>query len=368
MERPQLYILNEDSEADTCRKEITPKLKAAGWNDDQLLEQRVFTEGKIIVIGRVAKRKKKKIADYILRYSQNFPIAIVEAKKRYRKASDGMPQAKEYADILGLKFAYATNGGVILEYDFTTGFEKEITEFPSPDDLWDRLHPADPVEKEAKEILLKPFYPIPGKESRYYQTNAVNKVIGAILSGKKRALVTLATGTGKTTVAFQIVYKLWNNRWNRRGDNRRPKVLFLADRDILVSDPYKREFAVFGTSLCLIPEAGPVTSREIYFSTYQSLAEDSSRSGAFRKFPRDFFDLIVIDECHRGSASEGSSWRTILDYFTYAVQFGLTATPLRDDTRDTYTYFGNPLCPPYTLKQGIDDGFLAPYSSAPGSY
>lgn len=360
MERPQIYILERDSEADTCRKEVTPKLKEVGWTDDQLLEQRAFTEGKIIVIGRVAKRKSKKIADYILRYSQNFPIAIVEAKKRYKKAGDGMPQAKEYALILGLKFAYATNGVEILEFDFITGLEQKVTKFPSPDDLWSRLNPTKPIEGEIKDLLLKPFYPVPGKEVRYYQNNAVNAVISAILDGRKRALLTLATGTGKTTVAFQVIYKLWNNRWNRRGDNRRPKVLFLADRDILVSDPHSKEFAVFGDARCLVQEEGPITSREIYFSTYQSLAEDSSRLGAFRKFPRDFFDLIVIDECHRGSASDDSSWRAILDYFTYAVQFGLTATPLRDDNRDTYVYFRNPLYT-YTLKQGIDDGFLAPY-------
>lgn len=359
MEQPKIYILEQDSEADTCRKEVTPKLKNAGWSDEQILEQRPFTDGKIVVIGRVARRKKKKIADYILRYSQNFPIAIVEAKKRYRQAADGMPQAKDYAQTLGLRFAYATNGQKILEYDFERGVELEISAFPSPDELWNWLNPSVP-QPEAKDVLLKPFYPTPGKEIRYYQVNAINTAVEAILNGRKRVLLTMATGTGKTTVAFQIIYKLWNNRWNRRGDNRRPKVLFLADRDVLVSDPHSKEFAVFGDARCLIPEEGAITSREIYFSTYQSLAEDSNRTGAFRKFPSDFFDLIVIDECHRGSASDDSNWRVILDYFTYAVQLGLTATPLRDDNRDTYAYFGNPLYT-YTLKQGIDDGFLAPY-------
>lgn len=360
MSQPKLYILEQDSEADTCRKEVTPNLKAAGWSDEQILEQRPFTDGKIIVIGRVAKRKKKKIADYILRYAQNFPIAVVEAKKRYRRAADGLPQAKEYAQILGLRFAYATNGGEMLEYDFETGLETELTAFPTPDDLWQRLNPAEAVKPETKDLLLKPFFPVPGKEVRYYQTNAVNRATEAILTGRKRALLTLATGTGKTTVAFQLIYKLWNNRWNRRGDNRRPKILFLADRDVLVSDPHGKEFAVFGNARCLISDDGPITSREVYFSTYQSLAEDANRPGAFRQFPRDFFDLVVVDECHRGSASDESNWRVILDYFTYAVQLGLTATPLRDDNRDTYAYFGNPLYT-YSLKQGIDDGFLAPY-------
>lgn len=360
MDKPKLYILDQDSEADTCRKEVTPKLKNAGWSDDQLLEQRAFTAGKIVIIGRVPSRNKKKVADYILRYSTNFPIAVVEAKKRYRKAADGMPQAKEYAQILGLQFAYATNGAEILEYDFATGLEHKISAFPSPDALWQRLHPSETVAPEAKEMLLKPFKPIAGREIRYYQTNAVNRATEAILAGRKRALLTLATGTGKTTVAFLLIYKLWQNRWNRRGDNYKPKVLFLADRDVLASEPHNKEFAIFGDARCLISEVGVQTSRDIFFSTYQSLAEDSSRTGAFRKFPRDFFDLIVIDECHRGSASDDSNWRVILDYFTYAVQLGLTATPLREDNRDTYGYFGNPLYT-YSLKQGIDDGFLAPY-------
>lgn len=361
MQKPKLYILEQDSEADTCRKVVTPKLKEAGWDDNQLLEQRRFTDGEIIIIGRQAKRRKAKIADYILRYSQNFPIAVVEAKKRYRQAADGLPQAKEYAQILGLQFAYATNGQTILEYDFSTGLEQEIPRFPAPDELWNRLHPNQPVAPATKDLLLKPFHPIPGKEVRYYQVNAINAATSAILAGQKRALLTMATGTGKTTVAFQIIYKLWKNRWNRRGDNRAPKVLFLADRDILVSDPYNKEFAVFGSSRCLIQDDGAITSREIYFATYQTLIGDvKNQILKFRKFPADFFDLIVIDECHRGSATDGGSWRDILDYFTYAVQLGLTATPLREDSRDTYAYFKNPLYT-YTLKQGIDDGFLAPY-------
>jgi len=170
----------------------------------------------------------------------------------------------------------------------------------------------------------------------------------------------MATGTGKTITAFQIIYKLWKNRWNTKRENRRPKILFVADRSVLIEDPHSKDFAIFGDARCLIPEDGAVTSREIYFSTYQSLAEDSHRLGKFRKFPRDFFDLIVIDECHRGSASDESNWRVILDYFNTSVQLGLTATPLRDDNRDTYLYFGNPIYT-YSLKQGIADGFLAPY-------
>ena len=360
MESNILHINNRDSEADTCRKEVLPKLYDRGWTDDLILEQRNFTDGKIVVIGRKAKRKKAKRFDYLLRYSQNFPIAIIEAKSKYKNAADGLLQAKEYAQILKLKFAYATNGKEIIEFDFITGIEKNITNYPSPDELWNRLNAAESIKSEIKEIFLKPFYSIPNKEIRYYQRLAINAATKAILEGKERILLTLATGTGKTTVAFQIIYKLWNNRWNSKNEYRRPKILFLADRSVLVTDPHAKDFAVFGDARCLVPEEGLSSAREIYFSTYQSLAEDSNRIGAFRNLPRDFFDLIVIDECHRGSASDDSNWRVILDYFHSAVKLGLTATPLRDDNIDTYKYFGNPLYE-YTLKQGIEDGFLAPY-------
>lgn len=360
MTQKQIIINDIDSEADTCRKEIVPKLYSSGWSDEQIVEQKTFTDGKVIVIGRKAKRQKAKRFDYLLRFAQNFPIAIVEAKNKYKSAADGIQQAKEYAQILGLKFAYSSNGTEIIEFDFITGLEKKIEKFPTPDELWNRLNQAEPIHPSVKDILLKPFYSLNGKEIRYYQQIAVNRAVKAILEGKKRALLTLATGTGKTTVAFQIIYKLWSNRWNVSGKHRRPKILFLADRSILVNDPHAKDFAVFGDARCLVPEEGLPSSRDIYFSTYQSLAEDASRTGAFRQLPSDFFDLIVVDECHRGSASDESNWRMILDYFNTAVHLGLTATPLREDNKDTYAYFGNPLYT-YSLKQGIEDGFLAPY-------
>lgn len=361
MAEPIIHIIDNDSEADTCRKFVLPKLKdESNWTDEQILEQRPFTAGKIIVIGRVGRRNKAKKADYLLRYSQNFLIAVVEAKREYKTAAEGMQQAKEYAQILGLKFAYATNGQEILEFNFITGLESKIEKFPTATELWDRLNSIEPVKTEIEETLLKPFVATPGKEIRYYQQIAINKAVKTILEGRQRALLTLATGTGKTTVAFQIIYKLWNNRWNTKGEHRRPKILFLADRSILVSDPHAKDFALFGDARCLVPEEGLTSSREVYFSTYQSLAEDANRVGAFRTLPRDFFDLIVIDECHRGSSSDDSNWRIILEYFNQSVQLGLTATPLRDDNKDTYAYFGNPLYT-YSLRQGIEDGFLAPY-------
>ncbi|MDR2058176.1 MAG: DEAD/DEAH box helicase family protein [Dysgonamonadaceae bacterium] len=360
MSEKTIHLNTLDSEADTCRKEVLPKLYNSGWTDDLILEQRTFTDGKIVITGRKAKRKKAKRFDYLLRYSQNFPIAIVEAKSKYKNASDGLQQAKEYAQMLQLKFAYATNGKNIIEFDFITGKEQKILNYPSPDELWNRLNIVEPVKECVKEIFLKPFYPVPNKKMRYYQQLAINAAVKAILEGKERTLLTLATGTGKTTVAFQIIYKLWNNRWNLKGEYRRPKILYLADRSVLITDPHAKDFAIFGDARCLVPEEGLSSAREIYFSTYQSLAEDSNRAGAFRDLPRDFFDLIVVDECHRGSASDDSNWRIILDYFNPAVKLGLTATPLRSDNVDTYRYFGNPLYE-YTLKQGIEDGFLAPY-------
>jgi len=355
-----LHFNDNDSEADTCRKDVLPKIYASNWTDEQILEQRTFTDGKIVVLGRKAKRKKAKRFDYLLRYSQNFPLAIIEAKVKYKEAADGIQQAKDYATILGLKFAYSTNGSDILEFDFLTGIEKEILKFPTPSELWHRLNSVEPLKAGIQETFLKPFFAVAGKEIRYYQRIAINTAIKAILEGQKRALLTLATGTGKTTVAFQIIYKLWNNRWNTKGEYRRAKILFLADRSILVTDPHAKDFAVFGDARCLVPDEGLPSSREIYFSTYQSLAEDENRVGAFRKLPRDFFDMIVIDECHRGSSTDDSNWRLILDYFNTSVQLGLTATPLREDNKDTYQYFKNPLYT-YSLKQGIEDGFLAPY-------
>lgn len=361
MADPIIHILDHDSEADTCRKFVLPKLKdESGWADEQIMEQRPFTAGKIIVIGRVGRRKKAKKADYLLRYSQNYLIAVVEAKKHYKTAADGMQQAKDYAQILGLKFCYATNGKEILEFNFITGVETKIEKFPTSQELWNRLNSVEPVKPEIQETLLKPFAATPGKEIRYYQQIAINRAVKHILEGNRKGLLTLATGTGKTTVAFQIIHKLWNNRWNTKGEHRRPKVLFLADRSVLVTDPHAKDFALFGDARCLVPEEGLPSSREIYFSTYQSLAEDKSKVGAFRNLPRDFFDLIVIDECHRGSSSDDSNWRIILEYFNTSVQLGLTATPLRADNKDTYAYFGNPLYI-YSLRQGIEDGFLAPY-------
>jgi type I restriction enzyme R subunit len=348
------------TEADTCRELVTPKLVAAGWSKTpySIGEQRTFTNGRIIVSGGVVRRGKQKRADYLLYYRRDYPLAVVEAKELRLPAENGIQQAREYAEILGLSFAYATNGRRIIEVDYTTGTEREVERFATPAELWQRLTAATTLPAPAAQHLLEPFNLISGKVPRYYQQIAINRVIEAILLGQKRVLATLATGTGKTCVAFQICWKLWNSRWNQIGEYRRPKILFLADRNLLVDDPMAKMFAPFGDARHKIVGGDVSHSRDMYFGIYQALS--TANEEMFRQYRPDFFDLIIIDECHRGSSRNDSSWRAILDYFEPAVQFGMTATPLRDESRDSYEYFGNPVYT-YSLRQGIEDGFLAPY-------
>lgn len=351
------------NEADTCRKYVTPKLISAGWDDEphSFTEQRTFTDGRIVPIGNRVFRRPGKRADYFLRYTRDFLIAVVEAKPDYKNPSDGLQQAKEYAEILGLKFAYSTNGHGIVEFDYLTGQEHELQTFPSPTELWQRLRTKEDLQDEtAANQLLTPYYRQAGKIARYYQEIAINRTAQAILQGKHRILLTMATGTGKTEVAFQICWKLWSSRWNRAGAFRRPKILYLADRNILVDDPKDKTFSPMGDARWKIENGVVNMGREMYFAIYQALAKDERRPGLYREYQPDFFDLIIVDECHRGSARDESNWREILQYFEPAYQLGMTATPLREDNRDTYRYFGNPLYT-YSLRQGIDDGFLAPY-------
>ncbi len=350
-----------ETEADTCRKYVLPKLYGAGWTDEQINEQHTFTDGRVIPTPKRIRRGKQKRADYRLRYTRDFPIAIVEAKASYKTAGEGLQQAKDYAEILDLKFAYATNGKEIIEFDFLTGMERMIDTFPAPAQLWSRLRKGQKLDDDkAAEQLLTPCYHQPEKHLRYYQEIAVNRVMEAILTGQPRVLVTMATGTGKTLVAFQICWKLWNALWNKTGEHRHPKILYLADRNILIDDPKDKTFAPFGDARWKIANGKISKGREIYFAIYQAIAEDERRPGLYREYPPDFFDLIIVDECHRGSARDESSWREILEYFEPAFQLGMTATPKRKDNIDTYAYFGNPVYT-YSLKQGIDDGFLAPY-------
>jgi type I restriction enzyme R subunit len=338
---------------------VLPKLREAGWSDDQIREQKYFTDGRIVMAGRKHFRRPGKKADYLLHYRPDFRLAIIEAKTAYRKPSDGLQQAMEYAEILGLKFAYSTNGHGIVEHDYITGKQQTLDRFPSPAELWSRVRSAEGLtDDKAAEDLLFPFNrelrnPDGSiKVPRYFQEIAIHRAVQAILQGRPRILITMATGTGKTFVAVQIVWKLWKTERKRR-------ILYLVDRNILVDQPLAREFGIFGDAVWKI-QGEAKKGREIYFALYQALAEDESRPGLYREYPPDYFDLIIVDECHRGSAADASRWRRILEYFHLATQIGMTATPLRDETRDTYRYFGNPIYT-YRLGQGVEDGFLAPY-------
>ncbi len=282
------------NEADTCRRFITPKLIEAGWDKhpSRINQEYTFTDGRIQVYAGTGKRRAstQKRADYLLRYRKNFPIAVVEAKEYEEHAARGLQQAKEYAEILGLKFAYATNGREIIEFDYFTGQIRTLTAFPTPDELWDRYSAGQQISAQAAEHLLEPSNSHQGKTPRYYQESAINRVIEAVGKGQRRTLLTMATGTGKTYIAFQICWKLWNSGWNRAGDHRKPRILFLADRNILVDDPKDKTFTPFGDARYKI-EGGKVSKgREMYFALYQALADRDGRPGLYQEFPPDFFD------------------------------------------------------------------------------
>lgn len=352
------------NEGDTCRDYVVPKLEAAGW-EDRFVEQFPITDGRIIPTRRGHRREDERLrADYVLEHRPGFPVAVAEAKRLYKKAADGLQQAKRYAERLDLPLAYSTNGQDIVEHDYDTGLDRILTEFPSPDELWARYRAwKGIVDDEVAADLVLPFNRTlrnadgTVKEPRYYQTVAINRIVQAIRSGDRRVLVTMATGTGKTFVSLQVVWKLWSSTWV---DGRKPRILYLADRNVLVDQPISREFKpVFGDAVWKV-QGSARTSREIYFALYQALSGSGDDLGIFRDYPEDFFDLIVVDECHRGSARDESSWRAILNHFSSAAQLGMTATPLRDDNVDTYRYFGDPIFE-YSLAQGIEDGFLAPY-------
>jgi type I restriction enzyme R subunit len=309
------------SEADTCRKFVVPKLQAAGWDQlpHAINEQRTFTDGRVLLVGGVARRGKRKRADYLLRYRLDYPIAVVEAKADYKSAQDGVQQARDYAEILGLRFAFASNGREIVEIDLVAGTEIERADFPTPVELWERQRATlGLTDGKQDEKLLTSGYPDPERPLRYYQEIAVNRALESIIGGRRRLLLNLCTGSGKTAVAFQICWRLWSAAWNKRADFRKPKILFLADRNLLVDDPKDKTFAPFGDGRWKLGGGDVVQSRDIYFSTYQAIARDERRPGLYREFPSDFFDLIVIDECHRSSARDDGAWREILEWFDSA--------------------------------------------------
>jgi len=351
------------SEQETCRTFVVPALRAAGWDKRQIREQYRITNGKIIASPRRHRPGNPLVADYVLEYRDDVPLAVVEAKRTKVDAAAGSEQAKRYAQRLELPVAYATNGREIWEIEIG-GSILQRPDFPSPDELWARFCDSEGVESHLeKEMLLAPFdsslrdYNLERKRPRYYQRIAVNRALRAIARGQRRILLTLATGTGKTMVALQLVAKLRKSGWTA---GRMPRVLYLADRNILIDQPKDDYFArAFGDVVHKISKGHAQRSREVYFALYQSL-DRGDEHALFGQYAKDYFDLIIVDECHRGSASSSSQWRHILEHFDEAVQIGLTATPIRRDDADTFGYFGNPVYE-YSLRDGIEDGFLAPY-------
>ena len=347
------------SERDICSKYITPALRDAGWDEmSQIREEVSFTQGRIIVRGKLVSRGKRKRADYVLYYKPNIPIVVIEAKDNNHSVGDGMQQALEYAKALRVPFAFSSNGDGFVFHDGTGGSNLRETNlaldaFPSPGDLWARYRTWRELTPEAEEIVLQDYFEDGGgKTPRYYQTNAINAAVEAIAKGQDRILLVMATGTGKTFTAFQIIWRLWKAR-------RKKRILFLADRNVLVDQTMANDFRPFGGAMAkLSRRVDP--SYEIYLGLYQAITGPEESQKAYREFSRKFFDLIVIDECHRGSAADDSAWREILEYFSSATQIGLTATPKETKYVSNINYFGKPVFS-YSLKQGISDGFLAPY-------
>ena len=353
-----------NSEADTRAELIDPKLNEAGWiRSDKIRVAREYPISKGRIIDS-KNRAKGLSADYALIYN-NVIIGIIEAKKSSLDYSEGVAQAKEYAELLQVRYTYSTNGHKIYQIDMKTGEEKEVDKYPTPDELWEMTYTEN---SELWNLLTSvPFESGAKFEPRYYQLNAINSVIKAMAQNKKRILLTLATGTGKTCIAFQIVWKLFNAKWNTKEIGARaPRILFLADRNILANQAYNSFGAFPQDALCRIKPSeikknGTVpTAQHIFFTIFQTFMSGPNDTPYFGQYKKDFFDFIIIDECHRGGANDESQWREILNYFDSAVQLGLTATPKRDVNADTYKYFGEPVYQ-YSLKQAINDGFLTPF-------
>lgn len=370
------------SERDICTKFITPALRNAGWDEMlQIREEVSFTKGRIIVRGKLVTRGQGKRADYILYYKPNIPIALIEAKDNTHSVGDGIQQALDYAETLNIPFVFSSNGDGFVFHDRTgVSTPRETTlslnAFPAPTDLWARFRAWKGLDGDAEQIVLQDYYDDgSGKAPRYYQVNAVNAAIEAIAKGQDRVLLVMATGTGKTYTAFQIIWRLWKA-------GRKKRILFLADRNVLIDQTMVNDFRPFGGTMAKLSTNAKTIERqdgstedltvaldkkrridtayEVYLGLYQAITGPEERQKLFREFSPGFFDLIVIDECHRGSAAEDSAWREILEYFSSATQIGLTATPKETKYVSNIAYFGDPVFS-YSLKQGIRDGFLAPY-------
>ena len=352
----------ELSERDICTKFITPAIIKSGWDkDSQIREEVSFTAGKVIVRGKLVSRGKGKRADYILYYKNNIPLAVIEAKDNKHSIGAGIQQAIEYAETLDIPFVFSSNGDAFLFHDRTVDLGKKeieipLDKFPTPQELWEKFKKFKQIEDtETEKVYTQNYHKdiSDNKEPRYYQRIAINRAVEAIAKGQDRVLLVMATGTGKTYTAFQIIWRLWKAKKKKR-------ILFLADRNILVDQTKSQDFAPFGDKMTKITKRHIDKSYEIYLALYQGITGNNEDKDAYKEFSKDFFDLIVIDECHRGSAKDDSAWREVLDYFSSATHLGLTATPKETKDVSNIEYFGEPVYT-YSLKQGIEDGFLAPY-------
>lgn len=369
------------SEADVCAKLIDPAVAKAGWDDHTQIRRQVFyTQGQVIVRGKMVTRGKRKFVDYLLYYRET-PLALIEAKDNEHAIGDGMQQGLEYAAALNVPFVFSSNGSGFVFHDRTGASDEiettlQLHAFPSPADLWARYRVYKGLSPDAESVVLQPYHDDgSGKTPHYYQRNAINAAVEAIAKGQNRILLVMATGTGKTYTAFQIIWRLWKS-------GRKKRILFLADRNVLIDQTMVNDFKPFGPAMAKLSTASNTIERsdgsietlttaidtqrrieksyEIYLGLYQAITGPEDAKKLYRSFSPDFFDLIVIDECHRGSAAEDSAWREILEYFNSATQIGLTATPKETAYVSNMDYFGAPVYT-YSLKQGINDGFLAPY-------
>jgi type I restriction enzyme R subunit len=354
------------SESDICDRFISPSLLKSGWDETRWRREYFFTAGRIIVRGQLVARGRKKKVDYLLFYKSNIPIALIEAKSNNYSIGAGMQQGLAYSNSLDIPFVFSSNGDGFLFHDKTGNASPiestlSLEEFPSPEELWERYKAWKGITETSQELVTSPSYQyLSDEQPRYYQQLAVNRTIEAIARGQKRVLLAMATGTGKTRTAFNIVWRLWKTR-------RAKRILFLADRNILVDQTMINDFKPFGSVMTKLNRGlvdrdnGKVdTSYEIYLALYQAIMGGEDSEPIYDKFPKDFFDVIVVDECHRGSAADDATWKTILNYFDSAVQIGMTATPRETKYVSNIGYFGDPVYS-YSLKQGIDDGFLAPF-------
>ena len=345
------------TEEDIKLRYITPAINNAGWKNEHIRMEYYFTDGRVIFQGKVHARQTGKKADYLLFHAANKPIAIVEAKDNNKPLGGGMQQAMEYAQILDIPFAYSSNGDGFLEHDFLTGKETELSlkQFPTPENLYKRLIDAKQLSGEALKIVEQPFYSDPYTyEPRYYQRIAVERTVEAIAKGKDRVLIVMATGTGKTITAFQIIHRL-------KASGLKKKILYLADRNILIDQTMVQDFKPFKKVMTKVQGATIDSAYEVYMALYHQLvSNEEGIEDPFKQVQQTFFDLIIVDECHRGSAKDDSAWRKVLEYFNSATQIGMTATPKAETGANNLDYFGEPIFT-YSLLQGIQDGFLAPY-------